>query len=181
MNVFRVRCARAVVAATTVGLCVVTVAAGPAGAVARSKPPKPFTSDSIVIQKSLGGITLGSTLAAASKRFPAKDCSSGGCSYTTATYSVNFVMAQRRVHSKPFVGQVSLNATKTSNTPATQLRTSKGIGIGSTARQLKKAYPQATGSRKDGYVLQGRGQHETIFDFTGKHVSYIQLHNINIG
>ena len=171
----------AVVAAALVLTAVVTGSS--AVDAAGHKPPAPFTSTSLVVQKSIGGITLGSTAKLAGRGFTKKSCSASGCSYSGHGYTVYFFLARRTEHGKVFVGKIGFSASETSRTPATEIRTKDGVGIGSTVRQLKKGVPGLKGNSKDGFYVGDPTGNKllTTFGFSRGRLSEIDMSNIHFG
>jgi hypothetical protein len=158
----------------------------PAISVAAAAAPAPkFATDLIVPNKSLGGLVLGSTPAAARKVFGAKDCNSSGCTYTgSGGVSANVIFATTKTVKKPFVGRISITGGLTGGSagPFGALKTAKGIGIGSTAQQVKAAYPHATGSVKlGGFSIKGPGEHATGFTLGSGKVTSITMESVSFG
>jgi hypothetical protein len=177
--------AAALTTATMAAAVLVLPGAGVAAA-DRPKPPKPFTSTKVVIMKSVGQITLNGSYASAKKGFPGSTCTTDfGCTYTApqGAYSVSFQLYAETKGGKTMVGRITVNAAQTKGTSAlSALRTSKGIGMGSTLSAVKKAYPGGTASDAGAYYeLDGKGEFETLFGFSHKHVDEIYLQAVHFG
>jgi hypothetical protein len=66
-------------------------------------------------------------------------------------------------------------------TPLAALKTAKGIGLGSTAAAVKRAYPHVTGNALDGYEIKGHGEYGTEFHFLHGRVTLIQMQAVHFG
>lgn len=138
----------------------------------------------IVPGKSIGGVALGATATKVKKAWGnTKDCEfqcvyEGGKHGDETATSANVLLEQPASGSGPAkvwnvfltVGQKMVGDTLKPdlNTPLSQFKTSKGIGIGSTMGEVQKAYPSAkktSGSGFSIFTLQGKGEIETQFDF----------------
>jgi hypothetical protein len=158
-----------------------SVLAVPAVALAAATPT--FTNDVIVPNVSIGQLKLSESPAVARKSFPGKDCNTSGCDYGAAdgAWSVSVVFVQTSKHAKPIVGQISILASKP-DTPVDSLKTTRSIGIGSTAAQVKKAYPHTTGSPAEGgYVIAGQGEHRTNFQISNGRVIGVTMSSVRLG
>jgi hypothetical protein len=167
------------VAAVAVSAALVGITATSAtGAPARTAAPvKPLSTNVIVVQKSIGGIRIGESAAAARKSFPAKDCDSGQCTYDAAGYSVSFYFGAPKPGATQVVNDVTIYSDKL-GTPATKVQTDKGIGVGSTTAAVRKAYPEARNDQ--GVFFIGSGKRNTVLTFLAlddakKHVAQITV------
>ncbi|MCW2783975.1 MAG: hypothetical protein JWP74_492 [Marmoricola sp.] len=138
---------------------------------------KPFSTDRIVVQKSIGGIRIGESAAAARKGFPAKSCDSYQCTYKGAGYQVYFEFDAPKPGATKVVNNITIAASK-SGTSATKVRTKAGIGIGSTAAAVHKAYPKAR--KEQGVYFIGSGKPNTVLTFFAlddakKHVAQVTV------
>jgi hypothetical protein len=153
-----------------------------------------FKSDLIVPNKSLAGVKLKSTYPEAVQAFSsgAKGCSvTKGCSYRAAdgaTFSILF--ARLTTKGKPFAAEISIQAgdkvtgtteTPVFSTPLAALKTANGIGLGSTAAAVRRAYPHATGNTLQGYGIKGPGEYGTSFNFLHGRVTLIEMHAVDVG
>jgi hypothetical protein len=134
--------------------------------------PAAFKNHLIVPNKSVAGIRLNTSYAAARRAFPNSGCSTvHGCDLRGANGSDFNVQFASTNGSSFFVGEISITAGFTRNgvpvfkAPLTALKTAGGIGLGSTPRKVKAAYPKVTGSPQEGYILKGPGQFKTLFQF----------------
>ena len=175
---------------TILGAALACLLLGSAVAAASSLPA--FRTHLIVPNHSLAGVALGSTPAAADRELgvSAAHCSAKkGCTFSAADQSAfSIVFAGTVHHPTPFVAEISITTgvTKTGarsfDSPFADLKTSAGIGLGSTARAVKAAYPHATGSASQGYFeIAGHGDLATEFIITGGRVSGIQMHSVHLG
>jgi hypothetical protein len=152
-----------------------------------------FKSDLIVPNRSLAGVTLKSTYKEAVRAFRtgARGCSTTkGCVFRAsngATFSIIF--ARLSAKSKPIAAEISIQAGESSSGkplfagPLTALKTSSGIGIGSSASAVKRAYPHATGTvRQGGYVVKGTTKvQSTRFTIEDGRVSGISMVGVELG
>lgn len=145
-----------------------------------------FKSDLIVPNKSLAGIRLNGSYAAAVKDFRSGACSKErGCNFEGANRSTFGVFFAEKTSTAPWVvGAIKISAgfklvhgkvMPVFAAPLTALKTASGIGLGSTPREVKAAYPKVTGSAASGYVLQGRRQMDTSFEFQSGRLAQITL------
>jgi hypothetical protein len=152
-----------------------------------------FKSDLIVPNRSLAGVPIRSTYKEAVRAFSsgARGCSTTkGCVFRAsngATFSIIF--ARLSANSKPIAAEISILTGESSSGkplfsgPLTALKTSSGIGIGSSASAVKRAYPHATGSaRKGQYVVQGSTKvQSTRFTIDDGRVSGISMVGVALG
>jgi hypothetical protein len=153
-----------------------------------------FKSNLIVPNKSIAGVKLKSTYPEAVKAFKsgAKGCSvTKGCSFGTAagaTFSILF--ARLTTQGTPFVAEISVQAgekgagTKAMGvftTPLAALKTANGIGLGSTAAEVRRAYPHATGNALEGFTIKGHGEYATSFHLLDGRVTLIQMEGADVG
>lgn len=164
---------------TTVVLVTSTTLIAAACGVARanaSKPPEPFRSTSIVVQKSEGGIALGASEATTEKIFGASNCTitptGGGCgvseSHNSYTVYAGFGVKSKKVNQVTFQSQSLAK-------PAQAMHTNKKIHIGCTLTQLRKAYPKVKKSRGPGtarYYSLSSGRTGTQFVLNNKNRVY---------
>lgn len=158
---------------------VACVVLAPASAFAASAPK--FSSKYIVPNRSLGGLKLNAPASSATKIFGAKECTTGGCSYTAPgqSWSLNVIFAAKTATSKPYIGQINLSVTKTSSSSVLDLRTASGIGIGSSAAATKKAYPHLLGNSQELYTSTKLPL--TVYGFTDGRLSSISLRSVQLG
>jgi hypothetical protein len=134
----------------------------------------------IVPNKSIAGIQLNESYAAAGKAVHSSGCSKlHGCNFSGANHSDFNVQFASTNGTSFFVGEISITAGFNGNgvpvfkPPLTALKTASGIGLGSTARKVKAAYPKVTGNPREGYFLNGRGQLRTLFQFTNGRLTHM--------
>ena len=154
---------------------------------AQAKLPAP-KAKTVVFGKSIAGVKLGASLADAQQAW-----GSGGtcvapqpataaspivttCTWTqAASGSTDFTVSADKVT------QIGLHPTRNSTTgkpklsgPITAFKTSKGIGIGSTLKALRKAYPKVQDGAADTFVLFS-GKITTSFEVFGGLLSGIDI------
>jgi hypothetical protein len=176
---------------TTGAVALVTLALCATAALAVTLPT--FKSDLIVPNRSFAGVAPRSTYKEAIRAFRsgARGCSTTkGCAYRTSNGSTfSIVFAKLTEKSKPIVAEISVLTGESSSGkplfdgPLTALRTSSGIGIGSTASAVKRAYPHATGSvSSGGYVVAGPTKvQSTRFTIEDGRVSGILMVGVELG
>jgi hypothetical protein len=168
-------------------------------AVAGAQAALPTTHTNLIVPvKSLAGVKLGSSLAAATAAWgKGGTCNEGGCQYGNTTSKVgeaSFQLAQTsttapievvRVGIEAGVTNDTASAKKEFNTPLDRFKTAKGIGIGSTLSALKHAYPHVKSSSAVGsvsvYTLLGPGESFTLFEVTEGRVYGIAMQSVHLG
>lgn len=145
-----------------------------------------FKTNLVVVGKSIGGAKLGASKASVQKSW-GKSCTRSGpqsCSYNakgdtqgikgtgTVSYSAN---------GKLFGVSITAPSKNPFRAPFTKLRTAKGIGIGSTRKQLTSAYPAGRSSNQGlYYVLGSGGPVETEFTLgSDERVVAIQIRSVS--
>jgi hypothetical protein len=159
----------------------------------------PTTHTTLIVPvKSLAGVKLGSSLASATAAWgKGGTCSAGGCQYgsnLTKVGAASFLVAQTTTTAPVEVVRVSIEAGVTNdtatgkkdfNTPLDRFKTAKGIGIGSTVSELKRAYPHVKPTTAVGsisvYTLAGPGESLTLFDVTEGRVFGISMQSVHLG
>ena len=167
--------------AAVAALSVACLAPTPAMAAPAPAPPH-FTSSYIVPTKSLGGLRLGAPGSSAAAVFPAKDCTTSGCSYTAPdeSWSISILYAARTKTSKPFIGDITFTVDKLGSASVPDLKTANGIGLGSSPAALKHAYPKLLGSVALTFYTSKKVP-LTDFAFTKGHLTTISMRSIEIG
>ena len=146
--------------------------------------PKPSTT-LIVPGKSIGGVALGATASKVKKAWGnTKDCEfqcvyEGGKNGDETAANAGVLLEEPASGSGPgkvwrvflTVGlkKVGDELKPDLNTPLSEFKTSKGIGIGSTVGEVKTAYPAAKKYSSTGFTeftLKGKGEIETQFVFS---------------
>ncbi len=157
------------------------VLALPAAAQAKLPSPK---SKTIVFGKSIGGVKLGMSLAAAKKAWG----KGGKCADTSAQIrqtrcdwldkkngDANFTVSNGRV---TYIGLSPAVSSKTQKAklsgPIAKFRTSKHIGMGSTLKALRKAYPKARDGAADTLAIRS-GDVTTAFGNQGGRIAGISI------
>lgn len=152
---------------------------------ANAAHPK-FKDKAIVVGKSIAGVKLGSSAAKAKAAWGA---SNADCDATICLFRVKGAVsgdrgegiftldAGKKVSGVTITAPLAAKSGHDLTAPFTSPKTAKGIGIGSTQAELKRAYPKAT-SPSDGYfVIKGAGGVQTIFQVgaPGKRVFKIDI------
>ena len=153
-----------------------------------------FKSDLIVPNHSVAGVRLHAGYGAAVSAFRSggRQCSlKQGCSYQLAngsTFSLTFV--RLTTHGSPFVGQITISAGRTVSgsrsspdfdTPLATLKTASGIGLGSTAAAVKRAYPHIRKDSSVDFTIPGPGEYGTTFTLADGRVAYIEMQAVHLG
>jgi hypothetical protein len=177
---------------TMLGLLAAFALALPAAAQAALPTAK---STLISPNHSLGGVKLGSSLAAATAAWgKGGQCSVSGCSYQGTTDrdgTASFLVGATTAGGPELVLSISIdagllsdaeNAKHNFNTPLSRLKTANGIGIGSTVKQLHHAYPHLKSGDAPGlYTIPGTGEGFTLFEVLEGRVSAIQMQSVHLG
>jgi hypothetical protein len=168
---------------TTVGVALATLLLT-AGAQAATTTPK-LANRLIVPNKSVGSLKLGQSRSAALAAWgKGTTCGAGGCVFgkepTPASGRAQYSLAATIEGASPTVATIVLEAGpfgKKLNfkTPLASLKTSKGIGLGSTKAQLLRAYPHMTSAGANFYVIPFSPTDETIFGLLGGRVNMIAI------
>jgi len=159
----------------------------------------PRTGNTLIVPgKSIGGVTLGTSAAKVKQAWgPAKNCPYQ-CLYLGAapkggSAALGSVLLESTGTTTPadpkdarvwnaFIVAGNKLVGKTSvpdfSTPLTRFKTAKGIGLGSTTRQLKTAYrglKKFQGAGAAVYTLSGKGTIETQFTLIGGRITSIAV------
>jgi hypothetical protein len=152
----------------------------PAGAQAALPTP---SSDLIVPGVSVGGVTLGSTLAEGTaawgkggvcKTYPEPLDARGECIYASSgklTAEANFGLEEGKVVTDAFIDALPSRSRLRApdfSTPLARFKTANGIHLGSTLKQLEAAYPHIKKSAVRGltlYLILAPDGAVTHFDF----------------
>lgn len=144
----------------------------------------PKTANTLIVPaKSIGGLALGSSPTQVTKAWGTSKQCEYQCLYEGANSGER---AQALLESKDdgvtyktwnlTISAANIEGTTKPNfkTPLTRFKTSKGIGIGSTVSELRRAYPKVKKYSSVYYALSGPGQSMTIFGLTtGSRLTYI--------
>ena len=158
--------------AVRIALVAAVLSALGAAPAAQAALPK-FKDKTIVIGKSIGGVKLGAPAAAAKKAWGATGglCDEFSCLYrvkgdTNGTSGEGTIAFQNKTKVTRVSLKSAIAATSghTFKAPFTTPKTSKGIGLGSTAAKVKKAYPK---TKESGNFLSiaGKGGVETTLTY----------------
>jgi hypothetical protein len=171
-------------------LGVAVALAAPALAQAASLPHA--TSTLIVPAKSLAGVKLNSSIAAAVSAWgKGGSCTASGCDYGSTSGSLgtaSFLAAKRSETDPLLVVEISISVGRTGKslkpnfkTPLTRYRTASGIGLGSTVKELKHAYPQLVTEQGKVFSLKGAGESMTTFVAENGRVETITTQSVHLG
>ena len=154
----------------------------PAVSLAAATTPR-FPSNTIVPNKSVGGLSLGASPSAARQVFGTKACPSSGCIYSGPDgLTANVLFGSVKAHTAPTILEITVSAPEGPRAPLDELQTARGVGLGSTAAAVKKAYPHATGSpSRGGYFIAGPGEHSTTFGIEKNRVTSISMVSVHLG
>jgi hypothetical protein len=145
-------------------------------AVAASKPPS-FANKTIVFGKSVGGLVLGASAATAKRVFPASDCDASGCQYFTQKNDRNGIQVQFGGPGSRSIVTIQLYGL----TPATKpLKTTKGIGMGSTEAHFRAAYPRVLINGAEG-LSSVNASTQSEFFFPGGKLAVLQIADCHAG
>jgi hypothetical protein len=161
-------------------------------AFAQASLPKNTKNTLIVPAKSLGGVKLNSSVAAATGAWgKGGTCGEASCQYgsgTSPSGTASFLLGRKAESSPLLVIEISISAGKTGtsqkpdfNTPLTRYKTASGIGIGSSVKQLKHAYPHLTSDASGLYALAGPGESSTLFIAQKGRVESIRMQSQHLG
>lgn len=141
----------------------------------------PKTSSTLIVPaKSIGGLALGATATGVTNAWGKNKACEYQCLYegrkgTAETAALASAGLETPSHGAPKVWSLSIsvgskqvgsNLVPNFNTPLTSFKTAKGIGLGSTATELKHAYHAAKKQGEPGgfyYTLQGPKDSFTFF------------------
>ncbi len=145
----------------------------------------PSTKSTLIVPaKSLGGVKLGSSLAAASGAWgKGGTCGEASCGYEGKSKGeASFLLsANKVVEVNITLGRIGTTTKLNFNTPLTQFKTAKGIGLGSTVSQLKRAYSGLKKETAYYYALPGAGTSATGFSIVSGRVDSIRLQSQPLG
>jgi hypothetical protein len=150
---------------------------------AQASLPNPH-STSIVPFKSIAGVKLGASLASATKAWgKGGTCGLTGCSYQSKTGAfANFSLIGKTETGPKTVGIIVIEAgtvgttsKRNYNTPLARWKTSSGIGLGSTVKQLRHAYPQAKKLGTSAYQMKSPGGTFMTFFIDGSRIMSMNI------
>jgi hypothetical protein len=146
----------------------------------------------IVPAKSLAGVKLNSSVAAAVAAWgKGGSCTPGGCEYGTPSSSLgtaNFIAGKRSETGPVLVVDISISVGRTGpnlkpnfKTPLARYATASGIGLGSTVKELKHAYPHLVSEQGKVFLLKGAGESMTTFVAEHGRVETITTQSVHLG
>ncbi len=146
----------------------------------------------IVPNKSIGGVKLGSSLAAATSAWgKGGTCGVSGCTYAAAQGhggTASFLVAatvtggpEKVVSVDVEAGLLGNSGKRNFNTPISRFKTANGIGVGSTVSQLRHAYPHLTKRAANYYVILGPAVTFTGFGILEGRVENIKMQDVQLG
>lgn len=147
-------------------------------AAASAKLPS-FPSTSIVIKSSIGGVSLGQSQKNAKAAWGTKggtctfDQNFGSCTFEAGTSGTAQWTADDGKVTSVRIYTGTTGSTPNFKTPLTALKTSKGIGIGSTLKAVKQAYPTGKGDKNYWAVGGARLKPYTTFVVSSGRVTQI--------
>jgi hypothetical protein len=176
-------------ARTVVAVGVAAALAVPAFAQA-APLPKDTNNSLIVPQKSVGALKLNSTIAQAYAAWgKVSSCNAGGCDYGSQIGSsgqASFQLAKTTETNAALVVSITIAISRSSTgkanfkTPLSRYRTAKGIGLDSSVKELKRAYPHLT-ANAGAYFLKGAGESSTLFLAEKGRVEEISTRSVQLG
>ncbi len=139
---------------------------------AQAALPKPKTT-LIVPGRSIAGLEVGKPEAAVAKAWGPGGCTSGTCAYEgkkgTGEGAVAYLEERQGTAPKIWMVFISANVADAAKPnfegPVSKYRTAKGIGLGSSLAEVRRAYKAAKKTGPTTYVLKGPGEAETQFGF----------------